>query len=304
VKISLVVLAAGLGTRFQGDKVLADVGPDGEALLDYSLYDAFRCGATNAVLVIRQAQAATVRQHLDRIVGDRLPITLVFQDATPLPAGRVKPWGTGHATLVAGATVGGGCVVINGDDFYGRRAIAAAVQHLQATADRMPREHALIGFRLDQTAMSAVGGVSRAVLTVDEDGGFRDVTEIRDIVRGADGFRGRAEDGAERVLSGSELVSMNLWALHRDIFPGLEQAFRRFLADSPAADSEFLLAPGVREAVSLTSGRVRIIEGEGGGIGITWPQDGPAATIALQELAADGEYPTPLRQGFRALVRP
>jgi CTP:molybdopterin cytidylyltransferase MocA len=297
VQLSLVVLAAGLGSRFGGDKTLAAIGPDGEALLDYALFDARRAGIDEAVVVVRRASEDAFRDHLDGTVGDAMRVRLAFQDRTPLPPHRSKPWGTGHALLTAGDQVRDACVVVNGDDYYGPAAIQTMADHLRGTTDA--GVHAVGGFRLDATPFSERGGVSRALIARDANGNVRDLIELLDIRRSGDGFVGRDPAGQPYALDGSEAVSMNLWGFHRQIFPALREEFDAFAAAEHDRDAEFLIGPAVARAVAAAPAAVRVLPVAERGIGLTWAADRTVAARAMEALITAGRYPPSLAAAFR-----
>src|SRR6266566_2906964 len=174
---ALVILAAGIGSRFGGPKQLSPIGPCGETLLDYAIYDALRAGFSRAVLVIRKELAALLREHVSAVTGGALPVNYVEQR---VPEGRVKPWGTAHAVLAARDAIAGPFAVCNADDFYGAAAYRLLAEHL--TREPAPSVHALVGYRLDAT-LSEHGGVARAVASCGPDGLLTRLVEVRDVSR-------------------------------------------------------------------------------------------------------------------------
>src|SRR5687768_10440904 len=262
---SLVLLAAGMGSRFGGLKQLAAVGPSGETLMDYSIYDALRAGFASAVFVIRPEMEEAFRAFVAGRYGTRLRIATAHQrlDRVPhgvaIPESRAKPWGTGHAVLAAEQAVTGPFAVVNADDFYGAEAYQALAEFLlDADPAAVTPTFGLTGYRIGET-LSESGGVNRGVLRVSADGMLESVEEVLDITRGADGLAGTA-DGERHAVPGDALVSMNMWGFSPAVFPILEAGFRRFHAGADAARAEFLLPTVIREAIARGESRVRVLD--------------------------------------------
>ncbi len=291
---ALVILAAGVGSRFGGPKQLSPVGPSGETLLDYAIYDAMRAGFARAVLVIREELRAPLREQVARVVGRALPVDYVEQrlDDLPrgrrVPAGRVKPWGTGHAVLAGREAVDGPFAVCNADDYYGPGAYRLLAEHLTAKAGTPPL-HAFVGYRLDAT-LSAHGGVARAVASTGPNGLVTRLVEVKN-VRGGDG-----------PFTGAEQVSMNLWGFAPDVLAVLEEQFTAFL-DAPglAADAEFLLSTALGDQVAAGRARLRVLPAPDRWLGMTFAADVEAVRAALAELVRAGTYPADLRAAFTRL---
>ena len=296
---SLVLLAAGMGSRFGGMKQLAAVGPSGETLMDYSIYDALRAGFAAAVFVIRPEMEETFRGFVTGRYGTRLRIATAHQRLEKVPHGvvvpesRAKPWGTGQAVLAAAEAVTGPFAVVNADDFYGAEAYRALAEFLlDADPAAATPTFGLTGYRIGET-LSESGGVNRGLLEVSADGLLASVEELLDITRGPGGLAGRV--GVERrAVPGDALVSMNMWGFSPAVFPILEAGFRRFLADAGAATSEYLLPTVIREAIERGEARVRVLDPGSSWFGITYPADAPAVSEALAMLVREGRYPSPL----------
>ncbi len=289
----MVVLAAGLSTRFGGGKQLAPVGPNGEALCDYGVLDAHRAGCRQFVFVIREDARAEFEAHIASIWGDDLGIRLAIQEMPPTLR---RPWGTGHAVLAARHYVPGALVVINADDWYparGYHQLADALDHYRED------EHALITHRLDTTPMSAVGGVSRGVCEVRRDGCLHGVSEVREIAPSAEGYVGRGSAGEFVALSGSEPVSMNLWGFQRTVFEPLNQQFQRFVQDFPNDfEPEFLIGEAIAEQVRHGTCRVRVLDGGPAGFGMTFEEDLSPVRGRIESLVTSGHYPARIRDGL------
>ena len=290
--LTLVVLAAGMGSRFGGLKQLEAVGPHGAALLDYSVFDAVRAGFTDVVFIIRRDMEEAFRPLVaDRYTG-RLDVTLAFQQLDDIPDGysaarRSKPWGTAHAVLAAESVVRGPFAVVNADDFYGEPAFSAVAEFLGRTA---ATEWAVVGYRLRDTT-SPAGGVNRAVCRT-ADGWLTSLEEVSDIVRDDSGaYRGHTGRGTV-TLGGDDLVSMNMFGFTPAVFGQLRSGFERFLASRAAeAGDEYPLPTAVEAAVQRGTARVRVLDPGSRWFGMTYRSDRPAVHAALESLTAAGRYP-------------
>ena len=282
---TLVILAAGVGSRYGGAKQIESLGPGGATLLDYSVYDARRAGFGAIVVVTRPELAAAFDRIDAAIVIQRLDDVPV-----PAPAGRTKPWGTGHAVLAAASAVSSPFAVVNADDFYGRDAFRRAAEFL-AHAGESPETFANVAYALRDT-LSAAGGVNRAVCRADRDGWLESVEEVVDIRRLEDGTYAGADPRGQRVrLAGDALVSMNLWAFAPAVFAPLRRGFAEFLRQDTAGRGEFLISQATRDAVRRREARVRLLPTQSRWLGLTYPNDRPRVEAALRELVAAGEYP-------------
>jgi NDP-sugar pyrophosphorylase family protein len=296
MSLTLVVLAAGLGSRFGGLKQLEPVGPGGATLMDYSVFDALRAGFRRVAFVIRPEMA----DAFDRSIGDRyrgrVEVAIACQRLDELPAGaaippgRTRPWGTTQAVLAAGPLLSGPFAVLNADDFYGRDALAAVGRFLGEAA---PDTCGVVGYRLEQTA-SAAGGVNRAVLEQAGDGSLTGIVEVHNLLRVAEGrFQGEV-GGAPRIVAADALVSMNLWALTPSVLPKLAAGFKAFLRRGPGLSGEYYLPSAVQELLAAGSLRVKVLPTTSRWCGMTHPADRPWVEATLRELVAAGEYPAQL----------
>jgi hypothetical protein len=297
-ELTLVVLAAGLGSRFGGVKQLTAVGPDGATLMDYAVHDAWRAGFERAVFVIRPDLEADFEALIGRRYRGRFAVETAVQRMEALPAGvplqspRARPWGTTHAVLAARGQVRGNFAVLNADDFYGRDALARAGAFLKSVPPAEP-EYAVVGYPMAQTA-SPAGGVNRAVLVATADGALSTLEEVQGLRQASDGrFRGRAGT-FERVIDGSALVSMNLWAFTPRVFDGLEQQFRQFLSAGPPETAECYLPDAIARLIAAGQGSVRVLPTTSSWCGITYAEDRARVEAVLRDLVNRGEYPTPL----------
>jgi NDP-sugar pyrophosphorylase family protein len=286
--MTLLGLAAGMGSRFGGPKQLEPIGPSGETILDFSIHDARRAGFDHVVLVIRAELRDAFERGLVARWRSKIGVELVEQRADPPPAGapaRAKPWGTAHAVLSAAAAVRGPFAVVNGDDYYGRDGFTTLGAFLRDRRDDDPT-YAVAGFPLGAT-LSEAGGVNRAVLAVDAHGYLERAEEVKGIT--ADGRAG------ERAFPLDALVSMNMWGFTRAALAQLDEGFRAF-RDRNAADprAEYLIPSVVEELIAAGRARVRVLPGRGPWYGMTYPEDRPLVAAALGDLVRRGEYPSPV----------
>ncbi len=299
----LVVLAAGLGSRYGGLKQMEPVGPGGATLMDYSAFDAARAGFGAAVFVIRpEMDPAFSDQVLPRFVA-RLAVRTVHQrlevpPGSAIPPGRTRPWGTAHAVLAAADVVGAPFAVINADDFYGREAYQAMGAFLRADTGGPIPTFALAGFRLDRT-ISEAGGVNRAVCTVSADGWLESVHEVLHIAAdGSGGYRGE-QDGRPRRLAGDEPVSMNMWGFTPAVFPHLAAGFASFLRAEPGTvrptsdplKREYLIPTLVHDLLARGLARVKVLPTGSRWTGMTHPEDRAVVQGRVREMVERGEYP-------------
>jgi hypothetical protein len=299
MNLTLVVLAAGLSTRYGRLKQLEPVGPSGEALLDYGVYDALRAGFKEIVLVTRPEIEDALREHLSEIFGPELSAAFPHQELQAIPdgyrapEGRTKPWGTGHAVLAAEPAVHTPFVVMNADDFYGAGAFARLAEHLRDAAPGQP-DFAAAGYALQYT-LSPHGGVSRAVCDLDSHGYLRRVTEVKNVRRQDGVIAGVTLAGERLELGGDETISMNLWAAAAAAFPLLKHQFTRFLrGHGHDLEAEFFLSEAVNDLIAGGEARVRVLPVPGPWLGMTHPEDKPHVETRLAELVASGEYPSRL----------
>lgn len=293
----LVVMAAGMGRRFGGLKQLEGVGPSGETLLEYSIYDALRAGFGGVVFIIRRDIEAEFRERVLSRFDRQVACSLVYQELDCLPDGympppdRSKPWGTGHAVLMARKNVSGSFVVINADDFYGAHAYASMANFFTTRTES--HHYAMAGYRLRNT-LSAYGAVSRGICHSDSQRQWlRHVEEVRGIAADARGeIRGEGQ-----TFSGEELASMNFWGFTPGFFDLLESDFEQFLKKGVReTDSEFYLPATVSDAIANGVARVEILPVEDKWYGVTYREDQPEVAAAIREYVAQGVYPERLWQ--------
>jgi hypothetical protein len=280
--MTLVVMAAGRGSRFGGLKQVAPIGPSGEALLDYAVYDASRCGFEDVLFVVSEASVDAVEDHVVRGCGRHVKARYVLQESE----GRAKPWGTGHAVLTACREVDGPFGLVNSDDFYGQGSFEVLARELAGEGV----DHALVGFRLRET-LSPNGGVSRGVCSV-EHGRLASITELHDVAATADGAV-VCREGV--TLTGGELVSTNLWGFRPSLEAVLDAEFDRFRSEHARdEDTEFLIGDAVACLPHYGPERVRVVPTDERFLGVTYADDVAAVGEELAALAGAGRYPASL----------
>jgi UTP-glucose-1-phosphate uridylyltransferase len=282
---SLLVLAAGMGSRYGGLKQIDPVGPSGETVLDYAVYDAIRAGFGRVVFVVRREFEDSFRSAVTAKYSGKIAVDLVYQSVDDLPQGfdvparREKPWGTGHAVWCARKTLSGPFAVINADDFYGARSFTGLAAFLARASGT---EFAIVGFSLANT-LSENGTVSRGVCEV-KGGRLSSITEQKAIER--------ADVGNGRRFSGDEIVSMNFWGFTPAIFEGLDAGLRTFLAASGTdPKAEFYLPAAISDLISKGAATVDVIPSADAWFGITYREDRPHVAAAVKALVASGRYP-------------
>lgn len=295
---TLVILAAGVGSRYGGPKQIDRVGAGGATLLDYAAFDARRAGFSSLVLVVRQGMEADVREAVGDRIARRFPVAYAVQDqALPPgfvpPPGRTKPWGTGHAVLAAAPLLEGPFAVINADDFYGANTYRVLAEHFRQPRRGPLAEYGFVGFPLAST-LSPDGPVTRGVCRVDESS---HLVTIRELKVDRDGAEARFldESGNWQGIPGSTPVSLNFWGFTPDFLVAVKDGFARFLDRSgSSATAEYFLLSAVQDLVDAGRARVRVLGGGGPWSGLTYPGDRPRLVAMLEQQVARGEYPADL----------
>lgn len=290
-----------MGSRYGGLKQLDPMGPNGETLLDYSVYDALRAGFGSVTFVIRRDFEEIFKQQIGRRYEKQTEVRYVFQQLTDLPGGyavpegREKPWGTTHAIWCARDVVKEPFSAINADDFYGADAYKRVAGFLTAVPmDATPAEFAMVGFNLRKT-LSEYGTVSRGVCRVDDKGMLKFIAEYLKIERVGDAAQQAEPDGSVTKFSGDETVSMNFWGFTPSVFPMLEAEMLAFLKEKGAEmKSECLIPNTVGALVNSGRANLKVLETTSIWFGITYREDKPQVQRELQKLIAAGDYPTPL----------
>jgi hypothetical protein len=296
---ALVILAAGIGSRYGGLKQMDPVGPSGEFIIDYSAFDAARAGFNRIVFLINRAIEADFKAGVGARIARRLAVDYAFQELGDLPAGfappagRRKPWGTGHALLCAAESVRGPFAVVNADDFYGRASFAVLSRFLDESAGDAAL-HAMVGFRLGAT-ISDCGSVARGVCLVRPDGMLETVVERTGIERANGGARCPDGRGGWLALTGAEPVSMNMWGFKPSVFAALRGEFNAFLERSGGdARAEFFIPDVVNGLVRGGAARVAVLRTASEWFGVTYAQERPRVVRRLRALVDAGEYPAAL----------
>lgn len=290
---TLLVLAAGMGSRYGGLKQIDPVGPSGETLLDYSVFDALRSGFGRVVFVIRRSIEADFREAVGKRFETRVDVGYAFQELEQLPVGfslpegRTKPWGTTHAILAAEGQVPGQFAAINADDFYGRGAFTALAAHFATGV----ADYAMVGFTLRNT-LSEHGTVARGLCRVDENGFLTHIEEITAIEKDGEGARYRENGGGMHRLAGDEPVSMNFWGFDPTCFEKFRRYFADFLTTNLDSEkAEFYIPSAIKAAIDEGSARVRVLRAESQWYGVTYREDKPAVERGIRSLIESGAYP-------------
>ncbi|MDO4477883.1 MAG: NTP transferase domain-containing protein [Lachnospiraceae bacterium] len=301
MKTSLVIMAAGMGSRFGGGiKQLTPMGPNGELIIDYSIYDALEAGFDRIIFIIRK----DLEKDFKAIIGDRIaaiaPVEYAYQETDDLPApfvkpaDRSKPWGTGHAILAARDLIKEPFAVINADDYYGKTGFRLLHDYLVETAaDPSFEKMAMAGFILGNT-LSDNGSVKRGVCTLDEQGNLTAVNETFGLVKTPEGAGVETEEGIKPIPTDS-LVSMNMWGFMPSFIKVLEERFVAFLEENvDKAGSEYLLPEIVDAMIKEGKGAVKVLPTPDQWFGVTYKEDTPAVKAAVADCIARGIYKTPL----------
>ena len=296
MKPTLLVLAAGMGSRYGGLKQIDPVGPNGEIILDYSIFDAIRGGFGKVVFVIRKDIEQEFRSLVSARWEDKIQVEYAFQQLDALPApftvpeGRVKPWGTGHAILAAADLINEPFSAINADDFYGRSAYALMGKVL--AEDTNPAQHYMVGYPLKKT-LSEFGTVARGICRTTDDGILTEVVERTKIASTGNGTA-RYDDGEGTVIdfTGDEIASMNFWGFKPSLFAELKTRFVTFLEkQGKELKSEFFIPFVVEEMIAEKKASVKVLESEDSWFGVTYREDKPAVQSNIRNLIASGAYP-------------
>ena len=301
-KVTLVVMAAGIGSRFGGGiKQLEAVGPNGEIIMDYSIHDALEAGFNKVVFVIRKDLDKDFKEIIGRRMEKLVEVEYAYQELNDIPErfqkkteGRKKPWGTGQAILCCKDVVDEPFLVINADDYYGKEAYREAYAYLTGRKDDNAYEACMVGFVLKNT-LSDNGGVTRGVCKVDEHRMLSEIVETSNIVKTAEGAAVQTEDGAVPIDVESE-VSMNMWGLSPKFFEVLEKGFDVFLEklDPENLKGEYLLPTIIGDLLKEGKMRVEVRKSQDEWFGVTYKEDKPDVVAAIQKLIKDGVYPEKL----------
>ncbi len=296
MKPTLLVLAAGMGSRYGGLKQMDGVGPHGETILDYSVNDAIRAGFGKAVFVIRKSFADNFKQHVNaEHYGNKIAVEYVYQELDKLPAGfkvpegREKPWGTNHAILMAKEVIHEPFAIINADDFYGRDAFEVMAKHLM-TLDGTKGKYCMVGYRLENT-LSENGTVSRGVCETSAEGLLIGMTERTSIGRTANGIEYKDTDGSMHPLAADATVSMNLFGFTPDYFEKSEELFVEFLKEhGQELKSEYYIPFAVNTFIHSGYATMTVLKTTAQWFGVTYKEDRPMVVARLAKLHEQGVY--------------
>ncbi|MBR0443657.1 MAG: nucleotidyltransferase [Clostridia bacterium] len=301
MKTSLVILAAGIGSRFGGGiKQLEHMGPNGEIIMHYSIYDALAAGFDEVVFIIRKDIEADFREIIGNKMEKVCKCKYVFQELDDLPegfslpAGRTKPWGTGQALLACRGVVNNPFIVINADDYYGKQGFKLIHDYLVEHANDGAHNYCMAGYILDHT-LSDNGGVSRGVCLADAGLNLVKVNETHNITKTADGAA--VPDGnGWKALNPKSYVSMNMWGLTPAFIEVLAERFPSFLSNVKQGDikAEYLLPSIVDDLLQEGVASVKVLPTDDHWFGVTYKEDKPAVVAAIGKLISDGVYPSPL----------
>ena len=301
-KATLVIMAAGIGSRFGGGiKQLAPVGPGGEIIMDYSIYDAIEAGFDKVVFVIRKDLEDTFREVIGKRIEKQIDVAYAFQEVEDIPeqyqgkfSGRTKPWGTGQAILCCRDLVDAPFLVINADDYYGKEAYRKAYSYLTSSQNTDKIQVCMVSFVLEKT-LSENGGVTRGICRVGKDGMLTEIIETRDIRRDGE-YAVAGQNGEEKKLPLNSPVSMNMWGLTPDFFAILEDKFEQFLSvtDKDDLKAEYLLPVLVEQLLREEKISVKVLCSKDEWFGVTYKEDRETVVEAVKELIEKGMYPSVL----------
>ena len=298
MKPTLFVLAAGMGSRYGGLKQIDGLGPSGETIMDYSVYDALRAGFGKVVFVIRKDFEEAFREVVISKYADKVPCEVCFQSVDSVPQGctfnpeRTKPWGTNHAVLMAKGLINEPFAVINADDFYGRESFQVLADYLKSV-EGTTGKYCMVGYRVANT-LSENGSVSRGVCATDENGYLTDVVERTKIEKVGDKII-YTEDGVDTEISPNSPVSMNMWGFTPEYFEYVEKAFVEFLqARGQELKSEFYIPTLVNDMIRSGKATCKVLDTTSKWFGVTYAEDRPQVVMKINNLVKEGVYPEKL----------
>jgi UTP-glucose-1-phosphate uridylyltransferase len=296
MKPTLLVLAAGMGTRYGGNKQLDEVGPSGETIIDYSIYDAIRAGFGKIVFVIRHDIEEQVKERFVKRLKGKIIVDYVFQEITNLPEGvkvspdRQKPWGTSHAILVTAKAIKEPFGVINADDYYGVESFKILYDFL--VNDKDPNSYCIVGYKLKNT-LSDHGHVNRGVCKVAADGFLKNIVETRQIEKTPFGAKAPGHNGDEEKFTGEEVVSMNLWGFKPSCYRFLEEEFRNFINEKGQdLKSELDIPTSIDKFVKSGEVSIKILMSNERWFGVTYREDKPFVVKNINDMITKGIYPS------------
>ena len=296
----LVIMAAGMGSRYGGLKQIDPVDDHGNKIIDFSIYDAIRAGFRKVVFVIKKENEQDFRTCIGDIVKDNIDVEYAFQELSDIPAGksipegRIKPWGTAHAVLSAREIIKGPFAVINADDFYGSEAFRIIYNFLANNKDDSRLRYAMVGYELRNT-LTENGYVSRGVCSTDKDGYLTDIVERTHIEKDGDGARFTLDEGITyEPIDADSMVSMNMWGFSRSFIDEAGRSFERFFDETVPANplkAECYLPGVVDELLKAGKATVKVLKSNDRWFGVTYKEDKPAVMESIKLLKNKGEYP-------------
>ena len=297
---TLVIMAAGMGSRYGGIKQLEPVGPNGEIIMDYSVYDALAAGFNKVVFIIRRELEKDFKEVIGNRIEKHVDVDYVFQEMDALPdgfrvqAGRTKPWGTGQAVLCCKGIVNEPFAVINADDYYGKEAFRI-IYNLLNTENKDSNLYCMAGFVLGNT-LSENGAVTRGVCQVDNNGWLVDINETSGIIKEGNYARAKGKDGEDITISLDSIVSMNMWGFVPSLFEELEEGFEEFLSGLSPEDikREYLLPDVVGRLVHSNRAKVKVLKTSDRWFGVTYKEDKDSVIASIRALIDKGIYPSRL----------
>ena len=299
----LVIMAAGMGSRYGGLKQIDAVDEQGHIIIDFSIFDAIRAGFRKIIFIIKQE----MEEEFKEVIGDRIEkiieVEYVFQEVTKVPDSftvpeeRVKPWGTGHAILCCKEKIKGPFAVINADDFYGREAFTKIYDFLDTSKENQSTVYTMVGYQLENT-LTENGSVARGVCDVNEEGFLTEITERTKIERFPDGAKYfDSEQEVWEDIPFDKTVSMNLWGFKEDVMKELEEEFNRFLETEVSINptkSEFFLPTVVQHMIEKQKVQVKVLNSDDKWFGVTYREDKEVVQKEIAKLKEQGVYPTNL----------
>lgn len=295
MELSLLILAAGMGSRYGGLKQMDSIGPSGETIMDYSIYDAQRAGIKKMVFVIKKELENDFNEVIVKKYKNKADIDYVIQDLSKVPQGitlnpsRAKPLGTAHAVLMGEEKIKGPFIVINADDFYGANSFKVLTDHFSGLADKK-NEYALVGFSLKNT-LSENGAVSRGVCEVDSQQYLKTVTEKTNISR-TSGKLISNEANSQLELDENTIVSMNMWGFTESVFQKLNTLLKTFLeANKESLTKEIYLPSCIDDLIKTNFAKVKVLKSDSEWFGLTYKEDQASSVERINKLITAGEYP-------------
>jgi len=301
MSISLVVLAAGMGSRYGGLKQMDGMGPSDETVLEYSVFDAIRAGFNEVIFIIREDFAEAFQEQITAKFDHKISVKFAYQALNDLPEGyevpegRKKPWGTAHALRAAREIIQQPFVVINADDFYGAEAYQQIATFFQEQTDESPYDYAMVGYPLTQT-LSEQGGVNRGLCQVNSEGFLENISETLEISedKKTSTISG-TKDGEMIPIQKSSLVSLNFWAFQPSFIPAVNAYFKRFMDEQgDQLKSESFLPVVIDEMIHAKQATCKVLPTSAQWLGVTYPEDKDTVVEAIQQLVDRGVYPTNL----------